>query len=184
MRFAIVVGHNSKDQGAVAYDGTSEFEFNSALGELIACRLGCTGNQGVLFKHGTHGGYTSRQRETASKIKASGHFDAHIELHFNAANGAAQGYEHLYHFMSNRGQWLASCLNDAHAESYPESKNRGVKPLGPSSRGFGFVRLTSAPRVIVEPFFGDNPSEAGDYLNESLKLADAIVAGLCKFSES
>ena len=183
MRFAIVVGHNPRDKGAVAYDGTSEFEFNSILAELVVARLDCAGHDGEVFKHGTFGGYSTRQRETAARIEDAGHFDAHIELHFNAANASAEGFEHLHHFLSKRGEKLANCLNAAHAEIYPGARNRGVKSLGPNSRGFVFVRLTSAPRVIVEPFFGDNPADASEYLNESLKLAAAIVAGLDKFSK-
>jgi len=184
---AIVIGHYSIDFGAMDVRGISEYELmKNSVAPATVSHLKDYGIEGVIFKHKGLYGYNNRQKDTASCIKRwekknNKKFDCHIELHFNSANATAAGYEYLYFKGSTKGKALAQSFLDSHEKNFPDRVKRGVKPVGKSDRGGGFLRLTNAPRVICEPYFGSNWEEVSYYGQKINLLSKSYAEALSNF---
>lgn len=151
---AFVVGHHAKDGGAVSKTlGMSEFEFYSKVAEQLD-------GVEVFFHDHNIKGYTSRIKDTAKRLN-KGKFDLVIEGHFNAADPVANGCETLYYFKSVKGKEYAQKFsNTVNRWTKIKLRNGGLKPLvNKNDRGFASVFYPSAPVILIEPFFGTNPSD-------------------------
>jgi N-acetylmuramoyl-L-alanine amidase len=152
---ALCIGHSRwikgrRDCGAVSVDGTSEWEYNEELADLIAEELGEFEVKIYDDYHGT--GYTSAMQWLAGQIRRIDAACA-IELHFNSAPPQARGHEWLHWHRSANGLALAERLEAAFDVGIPA---RGVKPIDMSGRGGVFLKSVPPPAVIAEPFFGSN----------------------------
>ena len=183
-RVAICVGHSrSGDNGATSVSGVSEWDFNVDIAGRVKIRLEGDGID-VDIVQDYHGrSYGSAMRWLARLLKQS-QVDIAVELHFNAASPSAEGFEYLHWQTSKNGKRLAQCLLDSHAKFFPETKNRGLKPKGPGSRGSMFLKLTHCPAVITEPFFGTNLDEWNLYSANRGYLADSYANGIANYLNS
>lgn len=182
MKVALCVGHSRKikgrtEGGAVSVDGTNEWEFNSRLAELIADELEILGVEVRIWSEYRGSSYGSAMTWLAEEIE-DWKADCAIELHFNSATPGASGHEWLYWHTSDRGMLLAAEFNKFMMDSFPEIRQRGIKPIKHKERGSGFLRLTHCPAVVTEPFFGSNDGEWGlinsDFEELATIHADAI----------
>tara|TARA_R100000541_G_scaffold35140_1_gene43517 strand:- start:737 stop:1270 length:534 start_codon:yes stop_codon:yes gene_type:complete len=155
MRVAFVVGHHEKSKGAFSkYFNLFEWDFYKQV-------LANMGDVSVFYHNENIGGYTSRIKNTASKINKYP-FDLVIELHFNASdNDRANGCETLYYYKSSKGKKYAQLFSDVVAsETGIKPRNGGLKPLNDKTdRGFASVYYTTAPTILIEPFFGSNSDD-------------------------
>ena len=174
MKAAICIGHSrSGDKGATSSGGVSEWTYNVPVGELVRDRLVAHGVEVLLLTDYQGGSYGSAMDWVAGQLDKFG-ADCAIELHFNAANGTAKGFEYLHWGTSTNGAQLASRIHRSHAETLGGT-DRGLKPKSSGDRGSAFLSKPACPSVICEPFFGDNPSEWDAFRSES---AQQVLAGV------
>lgn len=170
----IVVGHGRLgDEGAFTTTGVSEFTFNCSVAKKIKELLPSC----VVLEASLVDGYNAHQAWVSDKLNAAG-VSCALELHFNAANGLAVGYEYLYWNSSKKGEALARALEKSHAYSFPAAVSRGIKSIDWGDRGAGFLGRDSFPKVICEPFFGDTPREWDAYRGMEDLLAASYVNAL------
>ena len=177
---AICVGHSRpNDSGAASVTGVSEWDYNSELAEMIGSSLDEPYKVYSTYQ-GT--GYVSAIRWLAKKLDED-NVDTAIELHFNAASPKAKGHEWLYWHSSQKGRLLARALRDSFEDSFPQAVSRGIKPHSKGSRGAMFLRTTSMPACIVEPFFGTNEEEWEFAVKHKKGIADSIAGGLKLYND-
>lgn len=184
-RLSVVVGHTQNAQGAVAVAPLSqtEFEYNSDLAQMIhtyGSGKGCTID--IVFRPQPG----SRGIRLAYEEVSDYEPDAAIELHFNAFNGKVRGTETLYADTEDTpGVFeveFASFIQDRMVKVFNRRGrlNRGIKsrPRTTRERGWYNVNQTTAfPSILIEPFFGDNSTDAGLAVQKKQDLAEALVDG-------
>lgn len=180
--FALCVGHSRRgDRGAVNTAGVSEHAFNAPLAKRVAEILRDRKHIAHVIDSYDADGYDEAMKwvgKEVGKLRA----DAAVEFHFNSAGPNAEGYEYLFWHSSKRAEKLAQCLLLSHKLEFPKAKSRGLKPLGPISRGAGFVRQTPCPAVLLEPFFGSNVKETDQYSAARETLAHVYADALCAWA--
>lgn len=167
---AIVVGHTERAQGASATSpiSQSEYVWNSDLANKIKSRCDQASIPSKIFFRdgiGISGAYQQVVQWGANCI---------VELHFNAFNGSAHGTETLYDEDTNSGSkaWaerLQSRMLDA-----LNLRDRGLKERDPGQRGYASVSAANIPSALIEPFFGDSPTDAQAAHSGKDELAEAI----------
>ena len=178
---ALCVGHSRpNDSGAASVAGVSEWDYNSELAEMVGSKLKLPYKVYSVYK-GT--GYVTAMRWLARKLKED-NVDTAVELHFNAATPKATGHEWLYWHSSEKGRLLSCALRDSFEDSFPMFKSRGIKGRKKGDRGAYFLRATSMPACIAEPFFGTCASPDWDLAtNNKQGIATAIAEGLSLYTE-
>lgn len=154
MKVAFVIGHHEKDKGAYSpYLKVSEWDFYKEVISYIP-------EASVFYHDSSISSYTERIKNTASKINKVD-FDLVIELHFNAASESANGCETLYYYNSKKGAKYAKAFSrTVNDRTGIKLRNNGLKPLVNSKdRGFASVYYTTAPTILIEPFFGSNEED-------------------------
>lgn len=172
MKIAIVVGHNEKAQGAVRVtDGRTEYDWNS---ELAAAIRDLNPKQVMVF-HRKHdpAGYTAEIHDCYARCDMWG-ADVSCELHFNSFTTAASGTETL--FATKAGKAVAEKVQAAMVGALG-LRDRGLLHR-PSGRGAGSLIAGKAPAVLVEPYFGSNPTDCLRADERFGKLAEAIFSAL------
>ena len=171
-KVAIIVGHSRLADGAVAFDGTTEYNYNSNVAKKLTELLG---DKIVVFTK-DYMGY-SRILELCQEY----HIGTSIELHFNAANKSAQGCECLV--MSYTKLDIPRQLLSKISMQYGMN-NRGIKVLDSGIRGYNNLRsMMPLNSMIIEPFFGDNESCAmilQDVDGYATIIADVLFPGRIK----
>jgi N-acetylmuramoyl-L-alanine amidase len=174
LHLGVIVGHNAKSGGAMAVAPLSEqeFKFNTVVAELME-ELGPEYGikVDILFRMAGKG-YSAEIDEVYALADAL-NVDVTMELHFNAASSAARGTEVL----SSGSQGSLAFANAVQSELVDSfkrkgSKNRGVKVLTSSDRGYRSVVAGRAPAILTEPFFGSNMSDA----SQVVELGKAALA--------
>lgn len=155
MKVAFVIGHHKKSKGALSkHFGLREYDFYKEVLSFL--------NEPSVFYHDENiSGYTTRIKNTASKINKV-NFDLVIELHFNSAvHHSANGCETLYYYRSDKSRDYAKQFSKIVAsETGIKSRNGGLKALtNRGDRGFASVYYTKAPTILIEPFFGSNDND-------------------------
>jgi len=154
-KIAFVVGHHENSKGAFSkHLNSSEWDFYNKVVNSLG---------DVSFFHNDKNirSYTERIKNTASKINKYP-FDLVIELHFNSVNDErVSGCETLFYHSSTNGKKYAQLFSDTISElTGIKKRNNGLKPLSNSNdRGFASVYYTTAPTILIEPFFGSNESD-------------------------
>lgn len=171
MKCALIVGHEAKNQGAEnRYSKISEYNFNSMLAISIQ-RL--VRNVEVEVVYRDVNGYKKLPRKVNNTYP-----DFIISLHCNSCNDPSiSGSEVLYWGSSKRGKMLASLLQDS-VSKVMLNRSRGIKAIkSEKERGGLLLKNTSAPCVILEPFFISNfdDLQAGIIKYNELAQAVAIV---------
>ena len=179
---AVVVGHTRSSPGAEGKapplpqspnSARFEYTWNSELAEMIKQKAQASGVRcSVFFRDsgGITGAYAGVRQWRP---------EATVELHFNAFNGRARGTETLFALPRSRA-W-AQALQDEFVALYDRrsSLDRGLKDR--SGGGRGHLSLTQIePSALIEPFFGDEPSDAELGEQQKEHLANAVVAAFEK----
>lgn len=172
-KLAVVVGHTKRSPGAPGVEPISmhEYFWNHQLAQQIQSTANSKGvDCKIFFRDGI--GISGAYRNVASWLP-----NACIELHFNAYNGRVKGTETLYGLYGESEKW-ADAVQNAMVTLYERAGayDRGIKLRKTGERGGKNVnQLKEIPSCLIEPFFGDESSEAKlakDYL---IDLAAAIV---------
>lgn len=175
---AICVGHSrSGDKGAVSVDGFSEWAFNQPLAQRVCELVEQAGYPVVLVDRYEGASYSSAMLWLVKHLKDL-KVDVAVELHFNSAGPLATGYEFLHWFTSPKGVSLGHKMLRALAKSFPDQRNRGLKPINSADRGGLFLRKTHCPALICEPFFGSNAKDVTYFAAQREELARAYADGL------
>lgn len=155
MKVAFVIGHHKNSKGALSrYFGMREWDFYNEVVKYL-------GDVDVFYHNENISGYKTRIKNTASKINKYP-FDLVVELHFNHFRSAgANGCETLYYYASRKGREYAKIFSDTVSkETGIKSRNGGLKALANiHDRGFASVYYTTAPTILIEPFFGSNEND-------------------------
>jgi N-acetylmuramoyl-L-alanine amidase len=174
MRLAIIIGHNKISKGAKGVDPIKEheYDFNSkfaidlyryARSNLLDCK--------IFDKSGTINGevYDLVNKYLDQDIGCS------IELHFNAANGKAQGTETLY--VRDEDKEFATVIQESMCLTLGRKfkTNRGVKQLTPEDRGYKNLVHLVFEGVLIEPAFADNKDDARLLYDKRDKLAQNLT---------
>ena len=178
-KIALVIGHNSKAQGAERRDNREpEYVFNGRVAAAVeALAQDYPAISVKTFRRSAGGGYRKEIRRVYGEVDDWG-ADVAIELHFNAsANPQANGCETLSSGSSGSLR-LAKAINDDIVSALG-IKDRGIKTIPASGRGGGSLHAGEAPAVLLEPFFGSNPSDLAKTLGPQKEkaLAGAILSG-------
>ena len=101
-----------------------------------------------------------------------------VLAYFNAATGTARGHEFLYWHESEKGQKMATFIENNFKRWIPEQNARGAKSRTASDRGGAFLQLTKCPAVICEPGFGDNKQDWEFLRGHDYEIAGCIAQAL------
>ncbi len=169
--FAIVVGHTKTAPGAsgVKPVGQSEYPWNKDLASKIKSACVQLGVESKIFYRdgvGISGAYKLVSQWGAGCV---------VELHFNAFNGTATGTETLYDNDKNGGSKAWATLLQNGMLNVLGLKDRKLKECDPGDRGYGSVSALDIPSALIEPFFGDNSSDATVAENNKDDLAMVIA---------
>lgn len=184
---AICIGHSrlrgdgQPEGGALAVDGTSEWAYNFALGNLVSISLAGQRIRAVVISDYGPGGYGTAMRNLRNRLLGMPGLKVAVELHFNSGTPTANGHEWLYWRESRAGHALATALDRAMRRDVPGLKARGAKPRDGEDRGAGFLRETPCPAVICEPFFGSHPHDWATARDNISGIATSIADGIASY---
>ena len=173
-KIAIIVGH---EPGGGA---SGERSYNKSLAVIMRNKLVEQGAEVYIHHHHTKA-YSRRMSEMRAGIKS--HMpdcDACVELHFNGYyKQSANGHEFLYRGSKS----LAEAFRDEFQLAFPDSRARAENGIhhSPTGRGAGFLKQAPAWAVLVEPFFGSNPTESEFFMSRQTCLAHCYCRGLNTF---
>jgi N-acetylmuramoyl-L-alanine amidase len=170
---AVIVGHERKAPGATLHKSQGsvpEYVYNSAVAARMR-QYGMTKNVDVriIFRDGI--GISGANRKAAALRP-----DACIELHFNSFNQQAHGSETLCSIESHDVSF-AKIVQAKMCQVFDrQGLSRGVKIIPRSARGGASVTgLPGVANCLVEPFFGDNPTEAAMAVGRKDLYSEALV---------
>lgn len=106
----------------------------------------------------------------------------HVAIHSNAANGNARGAEVYAHRFGGDSERLARDIY-AQLEAITPVEDLGVKEGYSAFNGQGYyeLRRTSAPAVLVEVSFHDNPEDARFIIENTVEIGIAIARGIAEY---
>lgn len=182
---AIVVGHSSRDPGAVAADGITEHEWCGDLASRLHMACLSRGIRSAVYRRPDLP-YRDAMGVLARGLNAAA-LRLVIELHFNALDKTRSGSCALHWPGSVRGQVAAAALSRAASEairirdlgaiaqarSWAQSRFENGRPV-PAGPPLYVLQWTRAPAVIVESHFGDN---AGDHMAATSARDGGVLPG-------
>ena len=178
-RVALIIGHDKQDGGAArCTDGMQEYEWNRDLASRI---WQCDPTVFEIFLIDPSLGYSASIRDVYDRVDAWG-CDLSIELHFNAASASATGTE-TFSSGSAGSLKFANAIQGTMVETLG-LRDRGVKIRNRATKGRGYLSLVSgrAPAVLIEPYFGSNPSDCLRANERKQELAEAIYRAVRSLS--
>lgn len=173
----LIVGHTKKAPGASFALGGNEYDYNSDVARIA--KAYCDVNfrnvkTHIIFRDGVG---ISGAYKKAEKLKC----DVVIELHFNAFNRQVTGTETLSTthvgdkaFGLEIQKMMCKVFNR-------QGLSRGLKPISRSTRGGRNVYSFAGYNCLVEPFFGDAPSEARLANEKKEEYAEGLIEASIKF---
>lgn len=184
-KLAVVVGHNSRSQGAVRQDnGESEFVYHSRMAAYMAEVAHEYDLDVKVFFRKAGRGYSREIREVYAETDRWG-ADATVELHFNAAGDPRASGTETLSSGSSKSVELAQSVQMELVEELG-LRDRGVKVRNSRTKGRGYLSLVSgrAPAILTEPFFATSSKglAASDTSLEQQRIAEAILEGVRKAS--
>ena len=166
-KIALVIGHNARFQGAVRVtDKRTEYDINSdlavAIRDLDPARY-------VIVRRTAGTGEIGRAYAEVDRLGVA----ASVELHFNSAEAAsATGTETLTSGTSNSAR-LARGVQVAMVRALG-LRDRGVKVIARNGRGGASLWTGKPPAILIEPYFGSNPTDCAAADRNFSALARAI----------
>lgn len=174
-------GHGAQDSGAVGIDGRKEKDYTLQTTTYLKTYLQ---NNGVAVRTMRDNDIfvpLTERSEISNKIKP----DLFVSIHFNAANGTANGTEAFYQYNNNFSRKVAN--NVVNEIASLGLNNRGAKTrtyvdsdTGETCDYLSVLRKTDAPAVLVEGAFMDNEHDMSIFnkLTDLKKLAEKIGRGI------
>lgn len=176
-KIALVIGHNARSQGAVRVtDGRTEYDWMTDLASQI-----CAQDPALfrVFRRPPGLGYSTEIRQAYAAVDAWG-ADASIELHFNgSASSAATGTETLA--SGTTGSLRLAQLIQLAMVGALGLRDRGLVTRKRGDRGGESLWQGRAPAVLIEPYFGSNPSDCAAADRHFHQLAQGINAACAEF---
>jgi len=172
MRKIVLAGHHEGSPGAVAYNGKTEYEYNTELQDrLLTGDDVVTGYNGLLSHKISWVNQISKPR------------DMLLEIHFNHNHPTATGTEVFIHPLTtgkNKGVAIRMVNNISEAINIPIRRfrhSRDYKYPKESERGsLGIIEKTSIPAILIEVCFLNqidlrkyDPEKVADAITESYK---------------
>ena len=174
-KIAIYAGHGGADSGAVGQSGELEKDYTLRIATSAINALNASGHDTITNRTSD----VSRDIAADADAANSAGVDYVAEIHLNSNSGTpATGTEVFYSITGGKGQQLAqNILNEITALGY---KSRGIKTKkGASGRDyFGIIRRTTAPAVLIEVCFINNPDDMARLDCEA--AGRAIASGIMK----
>lgn len=106
----------------------------------------------------------------------------HVSLHSNAANGQARGAEVYVHRFGSAAEELANLVYEQ-IENISPTDGLGVREGYSTFGGQGMyeLRYTTAPAILAEVAFHDNPEDAQFIIDNIYELGNAIAKGILEY---
>lgn len=178
----LLIGHEKKAGGASFKHSAfkNEYQYNTVLCELAhdyAQEKYPNMKVHLIFRDGKG---RTKALEEAAKL----HPDAVIEFHFNAHNGKAMGSETLCS-IEQKDREFSEIIHTAICKIFGRGgKSRGVKAIPRSARGGTNVYLLPGyANCLVEPFFGDNPTEAELAVKVQKQYAQGVIDAIYQWCQ-
>lgn len=179
-RIGLVVGHNVIAKGANNFKGESEYDFYKRILPKLKEKLTVLGYEPyVMFRdeNKSYGGQCSTIATAASKLKLS----FVMCCHFNSYNGKTQGTENLVLQGDRLGEHVAKTIAKyIHTEyGFAYRGNLGCKTIRSGDRGAQMLEAINnrgIPATLIEPCFGDAPSEFFDNDERVISVLTAALA--------
>lgn len=175
-KVAIIVGHEKARAGAKGLPPLeAEYFYNLDIAAVLFERLKERGLEPAVFlKDGKSSG------EVGAEVGrfAAGCRACCLELHYNAGGG--EGTETLYDKAPPTSKLFASIIQRQLVAALG-TRNRGAKLIGPGDRGHYNLSAVTIPSCLVEPAFGDSPTDAAILIHKSDKYIDALADACVEF---
>ncbi len=169
------VGHGGTDSGAIG-NGFKEKDLNLSI--ALACN-------DVLVSHGVTvmmSRTTDEDDSIAEEIRECNNFkpDLAVDIHNNAGGG--DGAECFYHYGGGKGKVVAENILIEIVRVGQNSRGAKVRTNEKGKDYYAFIRETTAPAIIVECAFVDNPKDVQviDTLQEQILIGNAIARGILR----
>jgi len=177
-RLAIIVGHESRAQGAVAAPplSMSEYAYNTLVAEDMEAYAKGTGLETKIFYRDGIG--ISGAGKAASAWCSRHSKSRCIELHFNAALPKATGTETLYDSREQGNEKFARAIQKQLVALFG-APDRGTKKVD-EGRGSSNLKAVTVIGCLVEPLFGSNKSDSGKLLTMRTQYAKCLVDTVIK----
>ncbi|OJY26211.1 MAG: hypothetical protein BGP11_13115, partial [Rhodobacterales bacterium 65-51] len=134
-------------------DGRTEYDW---CGDLAAAIRACAPGMYEVFRRPAGRPYSAEIRETYAAVDAKGAV-ASVELHFNGGPTSASGAETLT--SGSKGSLrLAGLIQPAMVQALG-LRDRGIIVRARNDRGGLSLHAGRAPAVLLEPYFGSNPTD-------------------------
>lgn len=180
-KVAILVGHNSKQQGAFSKElNMSEWEYNKLIANYLHQKH--VDMYDIYFRQ-PHQSYRSQMQEVLDEINKK-NYDLVVELHFNShTDDKAEGSTGLHYKANSKTKYYLHIFQDLLKRIWGVVK-RPLIPIQLSDinrvNGAYGVLKSKADYVLLEPFFGSNPQEAVKF-KSYLQYADTLDTSIRKF---
>lgn len=154
-KVALIVGHTKKSQGAISYNGVSEYEYNTKVANAVV-DLVETKKVKVFYRD-----KIGRKGAAYKAARWAGDESLSIELHFNAFRTAAYGTETLALSEDEDSIEIANALSKAISVEFGTKlrSKYGVKEVPKNGRGGMNLQYCKEAgiesSILVEPFFGN-----------------------------
>ncbi len=157
------------------YDGSgSEKYYMSLVADAMEPFLAASG---IRYTRSDPDGTLSQ----AIRQSNEGTYDLHLALHSNASPeylaGQLTGPDFYYYTRSDRGKRAATVLADNFTSIYPDPEKVNTMPTASLAE----VTRTSAPSVLVEIAYHDNPGDAEWIKNNITAIARNLSQGLAEY---
>lgn len=178
----VIVGHNSKAQGAVNYKGETEFAFNTRVANKMKQIIDANPHfDCVIYNREPGSSFGDEIFELAQKIKKDQCLFT-IELHFNSGPTGARGCEILVHTKNKLAVKIADAITDQIEYKFgiKQRDQDGVKELKKGDRGaYNITALEDAGvkvPLLVEPCFANvKTAESQKIFDDEDKYAELLA---------
>lgn len=101
--------------------------------------------------------------------------DINVSIHHNAVNGKAKGFE-IYHYTgSKQGRLLANAVGNEFKKSRPMRFIGEGMMIGNVPGNYFILRATSAPTILTEYGFLDNPNDVMCLDKQAEEIANGVM---------
>ena len=183
-KVAILVGHNSSQQGAFSKElNMTEWQYNKEVANYLHEK---DGEMYDVYFRQPHQSYRKQMQDVLDVINRK-YYDLVVELHFNSHSDAqAQGSTGLHYKANSKVVEYLHLFQDMLKRIWGVVK----RPLIPITKedlnrvngAYGILK-SKADYVLLEPFFGSNQEEARKF-RSYLQYADTLDKSIKKYLES
>lgn len=173
-------GQHAGDRGSIytLQNGNHVAEADAALSYAHALRDYLAARSAKVLTNQPDMGVLVGPYSKRNQAAAAFGVHAYLACHVNAGGGSYARCEYL---AATPGQGLGEAIGLQITAAFPSIHTAHAVPLAPGERGNVCVEACdhTRPAIILEPFFGDNPSQQGLFAPDQLvRLGQAIGAGV------